>query len=196
MTDDPALSALVAHDLRGPLGTLLVTTRTLSEEGLSVEDRRAAAGRVERAVQRLERLADLLRVDARGTGSGGRPPEPPWPLDVALERLVADARATQPGADVGTHLDRGCAVVAEEGLARLAFSSLLEDAVQGRGRVDVLCSRGDRDVRVEIRRSAPSVVTAVEALAGRLVQSLGGGLERRCDASGTVLTVRLPRAPD
>ncbi len=64
--------AIVSHDLRNPLGTILLTTATLGKRAVSEERRRGlplALGRIKRAAERMQRLIeDLLDFASIETG--------------------------------------------------------------------------------------------------------------------------------
>ena len=64
--------AIVSHDLRNPLGTILLTTATLGKRAVAEERRRGlplALGRIKRAAERMQRLIeDLLDFASIETG--------------------------------------------------------------------------------------------------------------------------------
>jgi signal transduction histidine kinase len=115
LTGRAEIAAMVAHDVRGPLGTMkgLATTVRTSYEQLSDEERLEFIGMIERESTRLlglvEHIALALRVDAGTLDLTTRPQPlaplvrhavegrnlPPHPLEVAVDEAVrapADAK--------------------------------------------------------------------------------------------------------
>jgi signal transduction histidine kinase len=69
--DDDALS-VVAHDLRDPMNTVMMSTSLLNDPGfqLTDEQRRVQFAVIERAIQRMDRLIQKLTPGNRGHSNG------------------------------------------------------------------------------------------------------------------------------
>ncbi len=84
--------AIVSHDLRNPLGTILMAADVLAKTG-ALEDRRgaisAAAGRIQRAAERMRRLIeDLLDFASIETGHLAIQRQPQDPGSMILETIA------------------------------------------------------------------------------------------------------------
>ncbi len=211
------LSAVLAHEIRNPLGTIKGFAQLIEEQASGAQQRLVAPIVAEAA--RLERLVnDLLAY--------GRPRQPVLThaeLRPLLEQVVAEHRtAAQPG-PVEWQTDfqeAGLRVVTDLDLLRQVLGNLLRNAAEAAAsspepRVTVIARRHGRHVQVEVRDNGPGFTAeALErsfepfftskasgtglglAISRRLTASLGGTLEvRNLEGGGAAAILRLPRAP-
>jgi signal transduction histidine kinase len=91
--------AIVSHDLRNPLGTILLTAAVLSQRAVPEERRRGlplALGRIKRAADRMHRLIeDLLDFASIETGRLAISREPHDPGGIIDETLASFENAAQ-----------------------------------------------------------------------------------------------------
>jgi signal transduction histidine kinase len=91
--------AIVSHDLRNPLGTILLTTAVLGKRTVPEERRRglpSALGRIKRAAQRMQRLIeDLLDFASIETGRLAIVCEPNDPGGIIDETLASFEHSAQ-----------------------------------------------------------------------------------------------------
>jgi signal transduction histidine kinase len=102
------LLAIVSHDLRGPLGTILLTTEVLAASG----EHQKAIGRIQRAakgmLRLIEDLLDFASIEA-GSLSIKRQPQDPGPViqeTLASFEGVAQAKGLELTAAVEPHLPK------------------------------------------------------------------------------------------
>jgi signal transduction histidine kinase len=121
--------AIVSHDLKNPLATILMTTSMLSSE--APEDQRLA--RIQRAAQSMLRLIeDLLDFASIEAGSLGIEPLPHDPGSLIVETLasfesVARAKGLRLSADVGQELPK---VSCDRGRILQVLSNLVNNAIK------------------------------------------------------------------
>ncbi|MFT3915069.1 MAG: GAF domain-containing sensor histidine kinase [Anaeromyxobacteraceae bacterium] len=211
----------VAHDLRTPLSTVLMSVSRVSgaaAQGPAGDPARRAAELITRAAHKMEGLvADLAELAALEAGSRevNAAPERPG----ALAREACDATQAL-AAELGVELDLTFApdlprILADRALALRAFGELITGALRAspRGeRVAVRAEvRGD-EVRFEIRDAGPALgedahrrlfdARAVGggargaglgfALARALVEAQGGRIGSERTAAGAILWFTLP----
>ncbi len=91
--------AIVSHDLKNPLGTILMTTATLAKRGISKERRRElpqAVGRIQRSAERMQRLIeDLLDFASIEAGRVAIKPQPHDPVSMIHETLACFESVSQ-----------------------------------------------------------------------------------------------------
>ena len=209
------LSAVLAHEIRNPLGTIKGFAQ-LIEEHLPEAQKKLATPIVSEAV-RLERLVnDLLAY--------GRPrnPEPaPVRLKPLLEQMLAEQREAEAGAETDWRLEADTPeieMLTDEGLLRQVMGNLLRNAGEAAREsaapgVRVSVGVEGEDVRIEVSDNGPgfpeeALKRAFEpffttkstgtglglAISRRIAATLGGEVEvRNGEQGGAVATLRLPR---
>lgn len=156
-------AAVLAHEVRNPLGTMTNTIELLRKEQLSDDGRELLA--IQRAeILRLDRLvADLL--------SFSKPLEPKL-VDVELTGLVRHAvrlvRADADAAMISLSIDAGAerVVRGDPDSLLLALVNVVKNAIQASprgGTVRVAVTNGDGDVRVRIDDEGSGVPPSVLA---------------------------------
>ena len=152
---------ILSHDLRGPLGAIMITTKALSQSGqLDEELSRLAAGAASSAAAMSRMIDDLL--DYTGAGLGAAMPLSPVATDLGqlCREVVEETRAAHPGSEVRLHAQGDLTGTWDADRLRQVVSNLLGNAVQhgaGGGPVDVRASAGAGDVRVAVRNGGPPI---------------------------------------
>ena len=152
---------ILSHDLRGPLGAIMMSTQALSESGqLDRELSHLAAGAASSAAAMSRMINDLL--DYTGAGLGATMPLSPAATDLGrlCREVVEETRAAHPGSEVRlqAHGDLGGTWDADR--LRQVVSNLLGNAVQhgaGGGPIDVTATGGGNDVRLAVRNGGPPI---------------------------------------
>jgi signal transduction histidine kinase len=221
IADLDGFASRVAHDLRGPLGTILVSAglaRTIPEK------RDAALERIERAVRHMRELVDALLDFARA----GAPRDP---VDAArvgpvLDEVVAQLRPAAEGAGAALDVEPpppGTVATCSPGVLSSVLANLLENAVKfiadapGERRIRVRCSATEKQVLLEVEDTGPGLPPGLEerafeafvrggagtgfglglATVKRLVEAHGGRVAvRSAPGEGARFRVELPRGAD
>jgi PAS domain S-box-containing protein len=154
---------VVAHDLRNPLGTILMAAE-LVEEALAPEsDARRKAAMIRRAGERMNRLIqdllDVKRIDQGRLAVEPRPLQPITLLSEAVEmlRLLAAASSLELALDAAEDLPR---VLADPMRIQQVLSNLIGNAIKFTprgGRIAVRCSRATDDVRFAVTDTGPGI---------------------------------------
>ncbi len=206
------MAAVMAHEVRNPLAGIkgaiqvLMSRRTAGDSELPV---------MRDIVARIDSLSDLINdvmVYAR--------PRPLRPTLVELRSVVNDAVSIVRRDPLSQNIDivvegEDVSAMADGELIRATMLNLLLNAAQamsGRGRIDVLISRRDGSVMVEVRDTGPGIPAAIRdqvfepffttknhggglglPIARRTAELHGGWLTLECpDTGGTAVTLRLP----
>lgn len=214
-----AFMAMTAHDLRGPLTTILGTTELFERfDELDVRTREAVLGSVRRSGRRLQRLVDdlvLMSTIRAGTVE-------PRPSDVVVADAVAGVVQ-----DVGLDPGEVVVAVAPDAVARVdphhlerILTNMVENAVKyGEPPVEVAAGQSDDEVTVRVTDHGPGVgvehvddlfdafVRAPEAVADlpgaglglaivrELARANGGDVRHEsAQPHGATFVVRLPAA--
>ncbi len=145
--------AIVSHDLRNPLGTILLTTSMLGKRPVAEERRRglpAALGRIRRAADRMQRLIeDLLDFASIETGRLAISCEPHDPGGIIDETLASFENTAQENhlelkAEVEPHLSQ---IDCDRDRVLQVLSNLVGNAVK------VTAAGGHITLRVEAREN-------------------------------------------
>lgn len=90
--------AIVGHDLRGPLSTVLASARILADRGDLARPAREGVDRILRSGERMRRLVEHLLDAARARQPGGIPvsPGPVRDLRPLVGRIIDEVRASHP----------------------------------------------------------------------------------------------------
>jgi signal transduction histidine kinase len=148
--------AMLAHEMRGPLGTILSSVEVARR---SPESRAVEVDRIERQARALSRLAgDILDIARIRTGQVEL-----QRARVALQAIVAEAvSATSFEGRVfrSTMPDEPLMVNADAARIAQVLANLLGNAVKftpPEGVISVQCERGERDVVVRVRDSGVGI---------------------------------------
>lgn len=214
--------AILGHDLRSPLATMAMAGAYLSRPGVGTDATVLMGNRVKRsAATMMTMISDLLEY-AR-TQLGGMLPLNPQLADVREICLaaVADAQAAHP--DCAFELETRGELLDDFDGARLqqVFSNLLNNAAQYRSKDDpvTILAKGEPEaIVVKVKNSGPVIPTeALQKIFDPMIQlhgegrpstnlglglfiareitvAHGGTIDVDSGPSGTVFTVRLPRA--
>ena len=183
--------ALITHDLRNPLTTILglgATLQTYADE-LSPERVKHMGVSIRGQAERISRLADDLfdvsRLEARSMVLNLRPVDLANAVDLALA-LIGDA------SEVEVDVPAGLEVLADARRVEQVVANLIENAlVHGNGPVEVTAFAGPTEVEVTVRDHGPGVPEAtVPTLFSRLRTF---GRHDRDRARGTGLGLALVR---
>jgi signal transduction histidine kinase len=214
--------AVLSHDLRTPLGVILLVVDLLGQDGVADAVSRQL-GRLERAAKAMDRLlTDIVEAGRLESGVLQADSEP-----VDAGRVVDEAHeaAWAAATDAGIDLERSAApdvtVRADRGRLLRALHYLIEGAVKRTppgGRVTVSVEKRADQVILSIGDSGPDLATAVDqrggvgprsarprpasalgwALARGVVHAHGGRIwiERRVGAAlaGNVVRISLPKS--
>jgi PAS domain S-box-containing protein len=183
--------ALITHDLRNPLTTVLglgATLQTYADE-LSPERVRHMGVSIRSQAERISRLADDLfdvsRIEARAMVLNLRPVNLATAVDLALA-LIGDSRG------VTVEVPDGLEVLADARRVEQVVANLIENAlVHGAAPVEVTARSGAGEVELTVRDQGPGVADAlVPTLFSRLRTF---GRHDRDRARGTGLGLALVR---
>ncbi len=136
--------AIVSHDLRSPLGTILMSTEVLAKKGTFPQ----AVGRIQRAAERMRRLIeDLLDFASIEVGCLAIKRQPQDPGSILQETLssfegVAQDKGLQLTADVEPHLPK---VFCDRDRILQVLSNLVSNSAE------VTAEGGHISLRVEAR---------------------------------------------
>jgi sigma-B regulation protein RsbU (phosphoserine phosphatase) len=123
--------AVLGHDLRNPLSSIVVGTEVLLNAGLAGAPRRTLE-RVRQSARRIELLADDLLDLTRARLGGGLPLElaEVTDLDVSLRHVVDELKAQHPERTVRFEVDGSGSVVCDRRRVEQVLSNLLGNALQ------------------------------------------------------------------
>ena len=163
------LVAIVGHDLRNPLGAILLSTELLRTRLPGDEHLLALVSRVTKAATRSARIVDDL-LDLSQTQLLGTIPISPTKVDFALyaKQVVEEHQASHPDRDLRLDV-RGDAVGTWDSQRLMqALSNLLSNALQ-HGEVD-------KPVTVEVHEAGDAITVAVHNWGPPIPESLRADL--------------------
>jgi signal transduction histidine kinase len=184
------LVSLAAHDLRTPLATIHGFAQTLLRMGGLEQPKDRYVEMIVAGARQLTELLDELSLAARIEGDRFEPNlQPVDTLELArgaAERLGPDrVRVSGDGGQVRVDVEA----------TRRAVAALVQAALRHGGLDEVECRAGGSELRISpVTSSAATVLLGADlrdlgpAVAVRLVEALGGSIERDGDA----VVVRLP----
>jgi signal transduction histidine kinase len=175
--------AVLGHDLRAPLGTMLAGCHILGSGSNLTQDQLSTVARLGRAAVRMNRMvADLL--DFARAGAGTSFPIRPRATNLAevLSMVVDEIRGAHPDRPVDLSTDDEVPVTCDPDRIAQAVGNLVVNAVEhGEGAVRISAeSRGDHVV-VEVHNGGPpipaeSIPTLFDPFAHKPQRSAGLGL--------------------
>ncbi|MBX3200732.1 MAG: MEDS domain-containing protein [Labilithrix sp.] len=217
--------AILGHDLRNPLNTILTTARLMIMRGELTQE---SGRRLERLITsgvRMQRMIEQILDVTCDRLSGGVPitREPEQDVAGVAATVVEEARLTHPTARIELQIDGACAApVDAERLTQVVRTLVGNAIVHGSPDSPVRVRIGAHAdaVRVEVHNGGPPIAAADRALlfepfkrnrksngpseglglglyiAERIVRAHDGALELDSTAEGgTLFRVTLPRAP-
>jgi signal transduction histidine kinase len=178
------MAAVVAHEIRNPLGIIQGSVDLLRERAGGALDPRAQArlDDVLGEVERLRRLThDFLELAAEPPLGEGR-----FDVREVAEEAARGSAALHPALEVRVAAEAPLPVRGDAGRMRQVLANLLANASQAGSRhVEIRCERASEAVRIEIADDGPGVD---RALASRLFEPFATGRE-----GGTGLGLALSR---
>jgi signal transduction histidine kinase len=161
--------AVVAHDLRNPLGVVGMAMQMLQEPGLTQADREKFLAAGTRALHQMNRLiGDLLDVMRLKSGHLTLDTDVLC-VDTVVEEAVESVRHKASPTGVRLALEKPEKPIrarADRGRLLQALINLLDNAVKftpGGGRIDVRTRRSDGEVLVEVADTGPGVSVEVQS---------------------------------
>jgi signal transduction histidine kinase len=162
-------AARVAHDIAGPLGTVLLANRLVCGKVAGDPDAQQKLARCERAALRVQRIVDGLLEFART----GAKPAPGVRAEVGpvIEDLASELAPTAEAADAELVVEpfAPCEVAASPGVLTSLVSNLARNAIKYLGDAPVrrvvlrVLDAGDA-VRVEVEDTGPGVPPTLEGI--------------------------------
>jgi len=146
--------AIVSHDIRDPLGTILLAARRLQEDADPGAATRKYAAMVERNVDRIQHIVgDLLDLAREREGQGI--PMAPKPVDLrdVCRRIVDDMEGTSSDRRIVLECDAEVSGVWDEHRIVQAISNLVSNAIQhgtAGAPVHVRVTRRDTQAAVDV----------------------------------------------
>ena len=145
--------AIVSHDIRDPLGTILFAARRLQELAAAGSDAYKHAQMVERGVDRIQHIVgDLLDVAREREGQGIPIVPKPSDLSVVCRQILEELRAKAPERQFTLECDVDGAGAWDEHRIVQAITNLVANAVQ----------HGNRDAPVRLRLTGNEQQIVVE----------------------------------
>ncbi len=138
------LSAIVAHEIRNPLGAIANATSSLKRSDVAAGDRALLMSIIEEECDRMNRIVTDLLTLARPINLQRRPCD----LRDLLVRSLAPARRERTEVDLRVAPDAEDPLHADGHLLRQALENVVDNAVQamgGGGALTVVVTRGARD---------------------------------------------------
>jgi signal transduction histidine kinase len=156
-------TAMLVHDLRHPLGTLLMLAETLDDNTVSWSDQREASAMIRRTVAEMQRLVDSVLTASRLEAGVFSVTPAEVSLDLALGGSLGAfaALAARRNVTLQTVVPPGLVVRADPEKLRQVLDNLLANALKfsprgGSIAVTAAVEGGDR-VRVSVRDAGPGV---------------------------------------
>jgi PAS domain S-box-containing protein len=209
------LAAVMAHEVRNPLGVIFNSLGALNRLVKPVEEAEVILGILREEADRLNRIVGDLLDFARPMALEREPAD----IGALIEEAVHAARRADPGGDdvdARVRVDEGIPLIPLDArLLRQALINLCANGVQamgGDGALDVRVCLDDQALRIDVADSGPGIAEGVRArifepffttkatgtglglaVVRRIVEAHGGALWVECpDGGGTVFSIRLP----
>lgn len=153
---------IVSHDLRNPLGTIMLATRKIASVQEIPDHCATALGRITSAASRMERMiADLLDL-TRGRLGGGIPIEPRrTDLGPIVRRVIDELEVAYPSRSIVLHASGTFEGHYDEARLGQVASNLIGNALQHSppdSEVTVsLADRGDAGIVLEVKSGGPPI---------------------------------------
>jgi PAS domain S-box-containing protein len=177
--------AIVSHDIRDPLGTILFAARRLQDDTVSGSAGKKHAEMVERGVHRIQHIvADLLDLAREREGEGIPIAPARTDLRAVCRQILDEAQAKAGDREITLECDGDGVGAWDEHRILQAISNVASNAVQhgaAGSPVRVRVTGTDQQVTVEVRNrgTIPSAILPEmfePFRAGRQYSSRGGGL--------------------
>jgi signal transduction histidine kinase len=146
--------AILGHDLRNPLNSMMMSAEALSQPGLlDAESSRMASGIAASAAAMGRMIGDLL--DFTGAGLGSAMPLSPAPMDLGRlgQEVLDEMRAAYPKRTLGYHPHGDLSGEWDAARLRQLLSNLLGNAIQH--------GASDGPVNLSVAAHGPDVLLAV-----------------------------------
>jgi signal transduction histidine kinase len=211
--------AILGHDLRTPIGAILMSAQFLADTGDRSEQELKIVKTVERSARRMKDMVSAL-IDFARTRFGDSIPVEPQEMDVGLmlRDIVSEVRASHPESE--PQLEITGPLRGEWDCERLtqAVTNLVSNAVEhgsNSGPIRVAARGSDREVVITVQNDGPPIPRdrlgrIFEAgttndpdrrhlglglyIVDRIVAAHGGTIEvESSEDQGTAFTVRLPK---
>lgn len=155
--------AVVSHDLRSPLQSILMGAKMLDEPELSEEARRSQVQAIQRSARRMDRLVgdllDIAKMEEQGFSLDRREVDPDRVAEEALDAFRGDASEKGLELDARVH-DESPAIHADEHQLLRVLENLLGNAVKFTppgGRISLSVEPDGTDVRFAVRDTGPGI---------------------------------------
>lgn len=207
-------TAVIAHELRNPLGILLGAAEVVSKEARPPAERAQAAGIIADEVRRLSGRLDQLLAYARPRAPERRAHKARALLESAKTRAQLPGGPAA-GVEVTVQAGAELVLVDEEHAAQVLLNLVQNAAQAGAGRVELSTRTGGELVEIVVADDGPGIaaevaerlfqpfVTTRQRGAGlglsasrRLARDNGGELKVEPVARGARLVLSLPRAKE
>jgi len=211
--------AVLAHDLRTPLTTILSAASLMSRRGELGPGDATAASRIARSGDRMNRMIEqLLDFTRIRLGGGLLPQREELDLHPLVEQLVGELELTAPGRPILLEYGDAGRLRGDRGLVSQAISNLLRNAVEhgpGESPVGVVVRGDPSSIEITVRNEGPPIAPDVMRqlfdpfahrrrgsrglglglyITQQIARAHGGELEASSDEeAGTAFTLRLPR---
>jgi hypothetical protein len=164
--DQAQFLAVVAHELRTPIGVLGGSAETLSRhlDQLTVEERTELVDAMTSSTGRLRRLLSDLLTASRLEASALEMREETVEIRAVLDQAAAVVRRSHPAAEIAVEAPSGLAAIADGDRLAQALENLLGNAVRhGEPPVRVKVSATESGmVEIRVRDAGPGVAAAVQ----------------------------------
>ncbi|MBX3219334.1 MAG: MEDS domain-containing protein [Labilithrix sp.] len=154
--------AILGHDLRNPLNTILTTTRLMVMRGELAPESTARLDRVIANGVRMQRMIEQILDVTSDRLSGGIPivREPGQDIAAVTSRVVTDARLAHPAARVEQRIDGACTAVVDAERLEQVLRTIVGNAI-AHGETDtpvrVCVAAREEEVRIEVQSSGPPI---------------------------------------
>ncbi len=206
------MAAVLAHEIRNPLGSIKGFAQYLFEKG---SEDKADLGIIIEEAGRLERLTEDLLLYARPSEVRVETFNLSDPIDEVMKLLAESDRAKQMSRNIKAELPGDITVVSDKEKLKQILSNLLQnaaEAIDAQGHVQLGARRtGDKiiiivsddgcgmDAEIKARAFSSFFTTKAKGtglgltIVDKLTQALGGRIELQSEpARGTVVTITLP----
>ncbi len=154
----------VGHDLRNPLNTIGMAAQLLGTSSCSEVSRVKHAGRIERAVVRMNRMIEDILDLTRGQFTGGIPVTlQPTDLGDVCRQVISEFLVSTPGREVSLEVTGDVAGRWDAGRLARVVSNLVGNAIQHSGGVPARVTVADQgqQVSLSVQNHGPAIAAQV-----------------------------------